>query len=83
MCVLGYLPALPITRVGGPGYFPFNVEPRGDLFCPPDASHTYVTRLRVLVKEEDVVRQKRKDVFFNPDFVARLPVISRLVRGSL
>merc|ERR1712070_725671 len=31
----------------------------GDLFAPPDASSTYVTKLRALVKEEGLVRQRR------------------------
>lgn len=35
----------------------------GDLFVPPDASHTYVTKLRGLIKEEKSVRQRRKACF--------------------
>lgn len=40
----------------------------GELFTPPDASHSYVTRLRALVKEEESVRQRRKAHFFSQSF---------------
>jgi hypothetical protein len=39
-----------------------------ELFSPPDASHTYVARLRQLVKEEEGVRQRRKEEFFSQNF---------------
>lgn len=45
----------------------------GDLFCPPDASHSYVTKLRDLVKAEDTVRQLRKEQFFSKAFVTTEP----------
>jgi hypothetical protein len=40
----------------------------GDLFSPPDASYSYVTKLRELVKEEEEVRQGRKDHFLSAHF---------------
>jgi len=40
----------------------------GDLFSPPDASHTYVTKLRALVKEEESVRQRRRTNFSSKTF---------------
>lgn len=39
-----------------------------DLFVPPDASYSYVQKLRVLVKEEDAVRERRTHLFFSKDF---------------
>jgi len=45
----------------------------GDVFCPPDASHSYVTKLRSLVKEEEAVRQRRKALFFNKGFTMDEP----------
>merc|ERR1719482_189417 len=45
----------------------------GDLFAPPDASHTYVTKLRALVKEEESVRQRRKTNFFARTFAIDKP----------
>lgn len=45
----------------------------GDLFAPPDASHTYVTKLRALVKEEESVRQRRKANFFAKAFAVDEP----------
>merc|ERR1719454_1493422 len=40
----------------------------GDLFVPPDASYSYVHKLRCLVKEEDAVRENRKYAFFSKSF---------------
>jgi hypothetical protein len=45
----------------------------GDVFAPPDASYSYVMKLRALVKEEQEVRQKRKDHFFSKQFVIDSP----------
>jgi hypothetical protein len=45
----------------------------GDKFMPPDASHSYVTRLRELLKEEDIVRQRRRDFFFSEAFAMQNP----------
>jgi len=45
----------------------------GDLFVPPDASHTYVTKLRALVKEEESVRQRRKTNFCAKSFSMNEP----------
>jgi len=45
----------------------------GDRFAPPDATYDYVQKLRALVKEEDMVRQKRKDRFFSKSFVMTNP----------
>merc|ERR1719272_1288311 len=45
----------------------------GDLFAPPDASHSYVTKLRALVKEEESVRQRRKTHFFSKSFAVEEP----------
>jgi hypothetical protein len=40
----------------------------GDCFVPPDASQHYLTKLRGLVKEEELLRQRRKDRFLAKDF---------------
>jgi hypothetical protein len=40
----------------------------GDMFLPPDASYSSVARLRALVKEEEKIRQRRKEHFFSKDF---------------
>jgi hypothetical protein len=40
----------------------------GEKFIPPDASYSYVCRLRELLKEEDNVRRRRMDLFFSEDF---------------
>lgn len=45
----------------------------GDLFCPPDASHSYVTKLRNLVKLEESVLETRKEQFFSKNFVMNEP----------
>jgi hypothetical protein len=45
----------------------------GDVFVPPDASFSYVHKLRALVKEEDAVREHRKQMFFSPGFVIGNP----------
>jgi len=39
-----------------------------DLFAPPDTSFAYVQKLRSLVKEEEAVRQRRKEHFCSPAF---------------
>jgi len=45
----------------------------GDLFVPPDAGYANVTRLRALIKEEDKIRQRRKEHFFCKDFAVDNP----------
>jgi hypothetical protein len=40
----------------------------GDLFIPPDARHSHVEKLRKLVKQEDAIREKRRELFFSEDF---------------
>jgi len=45
----------------------------GDKFVPPDASFSYVSRLRDLLKEETCVRQRRKDAFFSEAFSMTKP----------
>jgi len=40
----------------------------GDVFIPPDATDSYVERLRKLVKQEDDVKQQRKELFFSNKF---------------
>jgi hypothetical protein len=45
----------------------------GDLFTPPSARHAYVHKLRALVKEEESVRAKRKEVFASKDFKLSAP----------
>jgi hypothetical protein len=45
----------------------------GDLFSPPDVSHSYITKLRSLVKEEEMVRLRRKEVFLSKLFVVGDP----------
>jgi hypothetical protein len=45
----------------------------GDLFAPPDASYSTVTRLRGLLKEEEKVRQRRKEHFFSKAFDMATP----------
>merc|ERR1719454_1814426 len=45
----------------------------GDLFCPPDASHSYVTKLRNLVKQEETVREKRREQFLSKSFIMSDP----------
>lgn len=47
----------------------------GDLFAPPDASHSYVARLRALVKEEEAVRKCREEHFISASFVMEKPGI--------
>jgi len=41
----------------------------GDLFIPPDASYSHVQKLRELVKEEETVQERRKELFFSVDFL--------------
>lgn len=45
----------------------------GDLFVPPDASFSYVQKLRSLVKEEQAVRQRRKEHFLDQAFIVDKP----------
>jgi hypothetical protein len=45
----------------------------GDVFMPPSARHAYVHKLRALVKEEESVRAKRKEVFLGRDFQMSAP----------
>lgn len=45
----------------------------GDCFVPPDASQSYVTKLKELVKEEQSIRQRRKEQFFSKAFVMSDP----------
>jgi hypothetical protein len=45
----------------------------GDKFVPVDASISYVSKLRDLVKEETNVRQRRKEQFFGKEFSAARP----------
>jgi len=45
----------------------------GDLFTAPDTSYATVTRLRGLLKEEDKVRQRRKEHFFSKAFEMTSP----------
>lgn len=45
----------------------------GDLFTPPDATYDYVQKLRVLVKEEDMVRQSRMEHFCSKAFTMTNP----------
>lgn len=42
-------------------------------FVPPDTSFAYVTKLRNLIKQEEDVREKRKEHFFSEKFVASEP----------
>merc|ERR1712203_779067 len=39
-----------------------------DAFVPPDTSMSYIRKLRDLVKNEEMVRQERKDHFFSTRF---------------
>jgi hypothetical protein len=41
----------------------------GDLFVPPDATCSYVEKLRGLVKQEESLRHMRTEQFFSTDFV--------------
>mmetsp|Transcript_66648 Transcript_66648/g.104176 ORF Transcript_66648/g.104176 Transcript_66648/m.104176 type:complete len:1210 (+) Transcript_66648:73-3702(+) len=41
----------------------------GDLFIPPDTSFSYVEKLRQLVKEEEIIRNHRKEHFFSKSFL--------------
>lgn len=45
----------------------------GDLFVPPDASQSYVQKLRSLVKEEEAVYQRRRQAFCEQDFAMGNP----------
>lgn len=45
----------------------------GERFLPPETSSGHVAKLRALVKEEQVVRDRRKHVFLSQDFVVEDP----------
>jgi hypothetical protein len=45
----------------------------GDVFVPPDASCSYVEKLRDLVKQEESLCQMRKEHFFSTNFVMGNP----------
>merc|ERR1712183_1034700 len=45
----------------------------GDLFVPPSARHSYVHKLRALVKDEETMRAKRKEAFLSVDFKMEAP----------
>jgi len=45
----------------------------GDLFIPPDTNFSYVEKLRQLVKEEEIIRNLRKDHFFSKGFLKGNP----------
>jgi hypothetical protein len=45
----------------------------GERFVPPDASFSYVDRLRSLVKEEENTRRRRRESFLSEDFVMSAP----------
>merc|ERR1719272_1274725 len=45
----------------------------GDLFVPPEASHSYVTKLHALVKAEELVRQRRQAAFLSKSFAVEQP----------
>jgi hypothetical protein len=45
----------------------------GDCFVPPDASQSYVTKLKDLVKDEHSICQRRKEQFFSKTFVMSDP----------
>jgi len=60
-----------LNRVFNPELSDRRIE--GDCFVPPDASLSYVTKLRELVKDEDSVRQKRTELFLSRAFVMSEP----------
>jgi len=45
----------------------------GDHFAPPDASYSHVEKLRALIRGEEAVRNRRRDVFFCKDFSINAP----------
>lgn len=45
----------------------------GDLFVPPAAGYSQVHKLRALIKEEEAVRDVRRQAFFNKDFAMANP----------
>jgi hypothetical protein len=45
----------------------------GDVFIPPAAGYSQVHKLRALIKEEEAVRQRRKQAFFTQDFLMSKP----------
>jgi len=45
----------------------------GDLFVPPSTSASYLKKLRALVKEEESLRARRKEVFLSTEFAMDQP----------
>jgi len=45
----------------------------GDLFVPPSTSASYLKKLRALVKEEETLRARRKEVFLSTEFAVNQP----------
>mmetsp|Transcript_47162 Transcript_47162/g.74540 ORF Transcript_47162/g.74540 Transcript_47162/m.74540 type:complete len:1086 (-) Transcript_47162:73-3330(-) len=45
----------------------------GELFCPPDVSQCYVSKLRALVNEEESLRQQRRNAFLSEKFKVSSP----------
>jgi hypothetical protein len=45
----------------------------GDLFIPPSTSAAYLKKLRALVKEEESLRARRKEVFLSTEFAVDQP----------
>lgn len=45
----------------------------GEKFVPPDASYSYVTRLRGLLKDEQNIRQRRREQFLGETFAMSCP----------
>jgi hypothetical protein len=45
----------------------------GEHFKPPDASYSHVAKLRALIKEEEMVRQRRKEAFCRSSFSMSTP----------
>lgn len=45
----------------------------GNCFTPPDVSYSYIMKLRALVKEEYLIRQQRKQCFFDKQFAMSEP----------
>jgi len=45
----------------------------GVFFVPPDANYSHVTKLQVLVKEEEAVREQRRAAFYSKDFMLSNP----------
>lgn len=45
----------------------------GDRFVPPDPSYSYISRLRNIVKEENEVQMRRREMFFSKRFQEKTP----------